>query len=285
MFPNTCPAMYGVSGGLFRTVMENNDNTTEYIRLLRGSGYRGVIQLVSLTLEQGRQRRTVQFDFREKIRPQVETLCRESASALSPPALVRIETLQQPAERLEYLNLVWQTDVAQPDLPEQPASSNGRLTSDPYWRPIRTHIRNGMIFAPGVTMVIRNSKGEIVLVKRRDDGEWSIPAGSREIGESIGETATHEVYEETGLTVRLTRLCALQSGTEMEWTYPNGHETSFLSFKFEAEVTSGDLHVADEENTDARWVEEKEALRLMSLRWRRQFSLIQSSVPGRLSLD
>ncbi len=277
--------MYVVWDIMWRTIMEDNRNTTEYIRFLRSSGYEGVIQLVSLTSEDTEGRRTVQFDFREKIGPQVEKLCMQSNSAPSPPSLVRIETVTQPAERLEYLNLVWRSDAAQPSLPEQCASPDGRTAADPYWRPIRTHIRNGMIFSAGVTMVIRNRRGEIVLLKRRDDGEWSIPAGSREIGETIEETALHEAHEETGLTIRLKRLCALQSGSEMEWTYPNGHQTRFLSFKFEAEVVAGDLHVADHENTDARWVDEREAQCLMSPRWRAQYSLIQSAAPGSLSLD
>jgi len=51
-------------------------------------------------------------------------------------------------------------------------------------------------------------RGDQVLLVRRGraprKGDWSIPGGLQELGETVGETALREVLEETGLTVRLT---------------------------------------------------------------------------------
>lgn len=48
---------------------------------------------------------------------------------------------------------------------------------------------------------IFNDDGEILLIRRADNGRLTLPGGACEPGESPQETAVHEVKEETGLTV------------------------------------------------------------------------------------
>jgi 8-oxo-dGTP pyrophosphatase MutT (NUDIX family) len=49
-------------------------------------------------------------------------------------------------------------------------------------------------------LAVFNSKGEILLGKRRDNGKWTCPGGHREEGEEPEETAIRELKEEAGLT-------------------------------------------------------------------------------------
>lgn len=51
--------------------------------------------------------------------------------------------------------------------------------------------------------------GEILMVKERSDGCWSLPGGWADIGESAGEIAVREVFEETGYHVRPVKLLAV----------------------------------------------------------------------------
>jgi mutator protein MutT len=47
-------------------------------------------------------------------------------------------------------------------------------------------------------------EGEVLLEKRKNDpgkGKWSVPGGLVELGESVEQTVTREVKEETGLEV------------------------------------------------------------------------------------
>jgi len=60
----------------------------------------------------------------------------------------------------------------------------------------------------GVGAIIIN-QGRVLLVKRGDAplaGEWSIPGGVLEVGETVRQAAAREVMEETGLTVDVGEL-------------------------------------------------------------------------------
>ena len=65
----------------------------------------------------------------------------------------------------------------------------------------------------GFGVIILNEKGEVLLGKRHPDpdkadsafrsaGEWSLPGGKLDWGESFEEGATREVKEETGLDIK-----------------------------------------------------------------------------------
>lgn len=57
--------------------------------------------------------------------------------------------------------------------------------------------------------VVLNENGEILLVKEKMDGKWTIPGGWCEIGLSPNENLIKEMKEETGLNVTIERLLAI----------------------------------------------------------------------------
>ena len=50
-----------------------------------------------------------------------------------------------------------------------------------------------------VTLIPILPDGRLVMVRRRDDGLWSLPGGLVDWGESVTDTARRELKEETGL--------------------------------------------------------------------------------------
>lgn len=61
---------------------------------------------------------------------------------------------------------------------------------------------------PACCTVVVNEKGEVLLVQRSVEpkiGEWCLPGGFMEIGESPEETALRELFEETGLKGKIDR--------------------------------------------------------------------------------
>lgn len=60
-----------------------------------------------------------------------------------------------------------------------------------------------------IRAVVFNEKDEILLVREKHDGCWSLPGGWSDVGYSPKEVAVKEVKEETGLDVRAVRLLAV----------------------------------------------------------------------------
>ncbi|PWK22094.1 ADP-ribose pyrophosphatase YjhB (NUDIX family) [Arcicella aurantiaca] len=57
-----------------------------------------------------------------------------------------------------------------------------------------------------IRAVVFNDSGEILMVKEKVDGCWSLPGGWADVGYTPAEVAVKEVREETGLDVKTVRL-------------------------------------------------------------------------------
>ncbi len=61
-----------------------------------------------------------------------------------------------------------------------------------------------------IRAVVFNTIGELLLVKERSDGMWSLPGGWADVGYTPSEVAVKETKEEAGVKVSPGRLIALQ---------------------------------------------------------------------------
>ncbi|MGM1048077.1 MAG: NUDIX domain-containing protein [Bacillota bacterium] len=110
--------------------------------------------------------------------------------------------------------------------------------------------------------IITDNAGRILLQKRSDYGDWGLPGGGMEPGESIEETMVREVKEETGLDVKHYNLYSIYSGSRMMYTYPDGNEVVFVMFLFNVEVDlKGKL--AEDESTIIHTDSNNESLQLI----------------------
>ena len=67
-----------------------------------------------------------------------------------------------------------------------------------------------------------------------------------ESGESITETCAREVWEETGLQVKVDRLIGVYTSPHRIIEYADGNQFQLVSFNFEAIPVSGTLGLSDE---------------------------------------
>ncbi len=60
-----------------------------------------------------------------------------------------------------------------------------------------------------IRALVLDEKGDVLLVKEKEDGRWTLPGGWVDVGESPSEAVEREVKEESGYRVRAVRLLAL----------------------------------------------------------------------------
>lgn len=101
---------------------------------------------------------------------------------------------------------------------------------------------------PGVSAVIVDADGRILLQQRTDNGRWGLPGGAVEYGESILEALHREVLEETGLTIDVERLVGVYSHPDHHQiiTYPDGNIVHFVSTCFACRPAGGTLTLGEE---------------------------------------
>lgn len=105
---------------------------------------------------------------------------------------------------------------------------------------------------PSSTAIVTDEQGRIVLVRRRDNDLWALPGGGIELGESIVDTATREVKEETGLDVEVTGLVGVYSNPQHVMAYDDGEVRQQFSLCFTTRLLGGEL-AFDQESTEIAW--------------------------------
>lgn len=110
---------------------------------------------------------------------------------------------------------------------------------------------------PGAGVFIRDDRGRVLLVRRADSGNWSLPGGMQDIGESITQTAVREVREETGLDVEITGLVGIYTDPAHVMAYDDGEVRQEFVVLFAAGVTGG-TEAISEESTGLKWAEPAE---------------------------
>lgn len=123
-----------------------------------------------------------------------------------------------------------------------------------YIKGIRAKIGTDLLLVPGVTAVVINERGEILLQLRRDTGTWAPPSGSVEPGETVAECAIREVEEESGIAVLPEAVVAVLSGAEYDVTYPNGDKLATVTTVFRCRpIDDLSPRVNDDESQDMRY--------------------------------
>ncbi|HWI60902.1 MAG TPA: NUDIX domain-containing protein [Symbiobacteriaceae bacterium] len=122
--------------------------------------------------------------------------------------------------------------------------------AESYEGHLRQHVGARKLILPSVRAIISDAEGRVLLV-RRDDGIWGMPAGGLELDEAPGDALRREVREETGLAVQSATLMAVDS---FSTTNPYGNEAHRLVFVFRVDRWSGELQTVTDETRDARFV-------------------------------
>ena len=98
----------------------------------------------------------------------------------------------------------------------------------------------------GSSAVVSDDEGRILLQERSDSGNWALPGGSMDIGETLALSAIREVKEETGFDIRIDRIVGIYSDPGHVFAYDNGEIRQEFSICVAGTIVGGTLRVSHE---------------------------------------
>ncbi|EST18971.1 NUDIX hydrolase [Streptomyces niveus] len=121
-----------------------------------------------------------------------------------------------------------------------------------FIRELRETAGHQLLFLPGVSAIVFDDDGRVLLGRRADTGNWSIIGGIPEPGEQPATTAEREVYEETAVRCEVERVVLVQALPEPV-TYPNGDRCQYMDITLRCRATGGEARVNDDESLEVGW--------------------------------
>jgi ADP-ribose pyrophosphatase YjhB (NUDIX family) len=107
---------------------------------------------------------------------------------------------------------------------------------------------------PSVNVVVTNANGDVLLIRRSDNGNWAIPGGAIDLGESLTEAAIRETKEETGITCEITGIVGIYTDPKHVILYTsNGEARQEFSIVLTARAVDGEP-TPSSETSHVRWV-------------------------------
>ena len=103
-----------------------------------------------------------------------------------------------------------------------------------------------------VAGIVFNEDGQILVVKRRDNGEWQPPGGVLELNETIEDGLRREILEETGLEVAVGPITGVYKNIKL----------GVIAIVAKCMKPVGELRTGDE-TVEIRWIRPTEASELV----------------------
>ncbi|GLF96635.1 NUDIX domain-containing protein [Streptomyces yaizuensis] len=109
------------------------------------------------------------------------------------------------------------------------------------------------------SVFVRDDVGRLLLLRRVDNGLWTIPTGGVKKGETVGQAGVRECREETGLDVEVTGLVGVFSTPDHVIVYLHGDRVDEvrqpINVCLRARVVGGAIEPDPKEAAEVRWVD------------------------------
>ncbi|MFF7331311.1 NUDIX hydrolase [Streptomyces sp. NPDC090306] len=125
------------------------------------------------------------------------------------------------------------------------------MATPDFIRTLRASAGRQLLWLPGVTAVVLDDDGRVLLNRRTDTGRWSVIGGLPDPGEQPAACAVREVEEETAVRCVVERLVLAQALEPV--TYENGDVCQYMDITFRCRAVGGEARVNDDESLDVAW--------------------------------
>jgi ADP-ribose pyrophosphatase YjhB (NUDIX family) len=111
---------------------------------------------------------------------------------------------------------------------------------------------NSMV--PSVNVIIENDAGDILLIERSDNGNWALPGGAIDLGESMSQAGVRETKEETGIDCEILDVIGIYTDPKHIILYTNnGEARQEFSILLRGRATGGQPTPSNE-STRVHWM-------------------------------
>ena len=120
-----------------------------------------------------------------------------------------------------------------------------------FTRGLRAKVGTDLLQMVGVSAVVLDDRGHVLLVHSVENGGWMPVGGGVEPGEEPAAAAVREVMEEAGIGCVAEHLVGAYDGPAV--TYGNGDRVHYVTVCFRCRALAGGVRPDGEETTDARF--------------------------------
>ncbi|MEU8652150.1 NUDIX domain-containing protein [Streptomyces sp. NPDC048737] len=120
-----------------------------------------------------------------------------------------------------------------------------------FIREIRAVAGHQLLWLPGVTALVFDDAGRVLLGRRSDTREWAVIGGIPDPGEQPAVCAVREVFEETAVRCVVERVVLVQALEPV--TYDNGDVCQYMDITFRCRAVGGEARVNDDESLEVGW--------------------------------
>lgn len=147
-------------------------------------------------------------------------------------------------------------------LPELPMQARPPRQPDPaYWADLGRLLGGKPWFMPGSSVFVTDEAGRLLLLRHAATGQWTLPGGKLDPGESFEECAARKLHEETGLRAERLERLHLLAGPELRYS-SEGQTWDSIGLLFRAHGVSGEVRLPPGEISEARYFRPDELPRL-----------------------
>ncbi|WP_030613946.1 NUDIX hydrolase [Streptomyces fulvoviolaceus] len=125
------------------------------------------------------------------------------------------------------------------------------MATPDFIRTLRESIGHEPLWLPGVSAVVFDDAGRVLLNRRSDTGKWSLIGGIPEPGEQPAACAVREIHEETGVRAVVERVVLVQALKPV--TYGNGDTCQYMDISLLCRAVGGEARVNDDESLEVGW--------------------------------
>ncbi|MEW2270412.1 NUDIX domain-containing protein [Streptomyces sp. SID685] len=125
------------------------------------------------------------------------------------------------------------------------------MATPDFIRTLRASAGHQLLWLPGVTAIVFDDAGRVLLGRRTDTRKWSVIGGIPEPGEQPADCAVREVFEETAVRCMPERVVLVQALQPV--TYGNGDVCQYMDITFRCRAVGGEARVNDDESLDVGW--------------------------------